>query len=294
MATPPEPSLTFVLPVYNGANFFGDTLRTAWQWLAERTGERELLVVDDGSRDATADVIAAFAAACAPVPGLRLTAVRNAQNRGKGYSLRRAFLLARGEHVVFTDADLTYAMANAEPLLAALAAGAQVAYGSRMHDGSRYVVAPTFFPMLYTRHVMGRVFNLLVRAIVVPGIRDTQAGLKGFTQHAARELAGRIRLDRFSFDVELFYIARRLGLRIDECPVEFLYRKEPSTVRFVQDSLRMLRDMLRIRWRGLRKVYDHADPALLADLERGGALPAVPAPATAIDKAPARERGLGG
>ena len=133
-----------------------------------------------------------------------------------------------------------------------------------------------------------------MRALVVPRIRDTQAGLKGFTRAAARELAGRIRLDRFSFDVELFYIARRLGMRIDECPVEFLYRKEPSTVRFVQDSLRMVRDMLRIRWRGLRKVYDQADPALLADLERGGALPGMPAPTPVQAPASKNVRELGG
>ena len=294
MPTAATPSLTFILPVYNGARFFGDTLQKAWHWLGERDGERELLVVDDGSNDATAEVIAAFAASAQQQPGRRFTAVRNTQNRGKGFSLRRAFLLAQGEHVVFTDADLTYAMHNAEPLLAALTNGAQVAYGSRMHDDSRYVVAPTFFPKLYTRHAMGRVFNLLVRALVVPRIRDTQAGLKGFTRAAARELAGRIRLDRFSFDVELFYIARRLGMRIDECPVEFLYRKEPSTVRFVQDSLRMVRDMLRIRWRGLRKVYDQADPALLADLERGGALPGMPAPTPVQAPASKNVRELGG
>ena len=294
MPNTPPPSLTFVLPVYNGARFFGDTLQKAWQWLATRDGERELLVVDDGSSDTTADVIAAFAATLPATPGLRFTAVRNTQNRGKGFSLRRAFLLAQGEHVVFTDADLTYAMHNAEPLLAALTAGAQVAYGSRMHDDSRYVVAPTFFPKLYTRHAMGRIFNLLVRGIVVPGIRDTQAGLKGFSRAAARELAGRIRLDRFSFDVELFFIARRLGMRIDECPVEFIYRKEPSTVRFVQDSLRMVRDMLRIRWRGMRKVYDRADAALLADLERGGALPGMPQPAAVRSPAVKNARELGG
>lgn len=292
--TTTAPSLTFVLPVYNGARFFGDTLQKAWQWLGEREGERELLVVDDGSSDATAAVIEAFAAKRAPCPGQRLTVVRNPRNCGKGFSLRRAFLLASGDHVVFTDADLTYAMHNAEPLLAALAGGAMVAYGSRMHADSRYVIAPTFLPKLYTRHVMGRVFNLLVRALVVPGIRDTQAGIKGFSRTAAREFAARIRLDRFSFDVELFFIAQRLGMRVVECPVEFLYRKEPSTLRFVQDSLRMVRDMLLIRWRGLRKAYDAPDPALLAGLACGEPLPGVPAPAAVADRANARQRGVGG
>lgn len=258
--------LTFVLPVYNGGRFLDATLRDAWAWLSSRGLTFELLVVDDGSVDATAEILRRFAAQTPPLPNARFVALRNAQNRGKGFSLRRAFLAARGERIVFTDADLTYAMPNVESVLRALADGAQVACGSRMHADSRYVIAPTFFPKLYTRHLMGRVFNLLVRAVVVPGIRDTQAGLKGFSREAARELAARVRLDRFSFDVEMLFVARRLGLRIAECPVEFVYRKEPSTVRFVADSLRMARDMLLVRWRGWRHQYDVPDAALLAEL----------------------------
>jgi len=187
----------------------------------------------------------------------------------------RAVDLARGEFVVFTDADLTYPVDNCQPLLDALAAGADVVYGSRMHPDSRYVVAPTFFGKLFTRHFMGRTFNLLLRLIVVRGVLDSQAGLKGCRKAAAVQLAHRVRLPRFSFDVELFFVARRLGLSIVECPVQFIYRKEPSTVHFVRDSLAMVRDMLRVRLRGWRRVYDRElDAAALADLEHGGAPPA--------------------
>src|SRR5205814_9751513 len=133
---------------------------------------------------------------------------------------------------------------NVGELLAALDRGAQVAIGSRMHLDSRYVVAPTFFGKLFTRHFMGRAFNLLVRMLVVPGVHDTQAGLKGFQRAAARELATPVRLDRFSFDVELLYLAQRLGLRIVECPVLFLYRQEPSTVRFIRASWATLHDRI--------------------------------------------------
>jgi dolichyl-phosphate beta-glucosyltransferase len=268
VTTAEKPSLTFVLPVYNGARFFGASLATVWAWLATEPRETELLVVDDGSSDATWALLQQFAAEHPPAEGQpRFVALRNAQNRGKGYSLRRAFLEASGELVVFTDADLTYPVENVASLVATLEQGPDLAYGSRMHADSRYIVAPTFFPLLFTRHAMGRVFNFLVQIVVVSGIRDTQAGLKGFRRAAARALAERIRLDRFSFDVEMFFVARRLGQRIAECPVTFLYRKEPSTVRFARDSLRMLRDMLVIRWRGWRGVYDGApDPALLADL----------------------------
>jgi len=262
-----------VIPVYNGAAFLRRTLATAWAWLLAQPRQVELLVVDDGSADATAAILAEFAAAAASNERAQFTLLRNADNRGKGFALRRAFLHARGELIVFTDADLTYELDNVVPIVRALERGADVAYGSRTHQDSVYVVAPGFFRKLYTRHFMGRVFNCLVRAIVVRGIRDTQAGLKGFRSAAAQHLAVRVRLCRFSFDVELFFVARRARLRIDECPVRFLYRKEPSTVKFFSDSLAMIADMLRVRWRGLRGVYDREpDAAALADLRHGGAV----------------------
>ena len=265
-----DPQLTLVIPVYNGARFLRDSLAKAHAWLAQKDFATELLVVDDGSSDETPRILADFAAAHT---GGRcvVTSLRNQQNRGKGFSVRRAFLLARGENVIFTDADLTYPVDNCQPLLDALVDGADVVYGSRMHPDSRYVVAPTFFGKLFTRHFMGRTFNLLLRLIVVRGILDSQAGLKGCRKAAAEQLAHRVRLPRFSFDVELFFVARRLGLSIVECPVQFIYRKEPSTVHFVRDSLAMVRDMLRVRLRGWRGLYDRElEPAALLDLEHGG------------------------
>ncbi len=271
MSASSPPRLTLVLPVYNGAHFLRESLARAHDWLAQQDESTELLVVDDGSTDATPAIVAEFAASRAPGRCL-VTCVRNQQNRGKGFSVRRAFLLARGEFVIFTDADLTYPVDNCQPLLDALCAGADVVYGSRMHPDSRYVVAPTFFGKLFTRHFMGRTFNLLLRLIVVRGVRDSQAGLKGCRKAAAVQLAHRVRLPRFSFDVELFFVARRLGLSIVECPVQFIYRKEPSTVHFVRDSLAMVRDMVRVRLRGWRRVYDRElDAVALLDLEHGGA-----------------------
>jgi len=270
--TEAAPQLTLVIPVYNGARFLADSLQQAWTWLQAQSYDAELLVVDDGSDDATAAILAAFAAAHAGGERCRFTVLRNARNRGKGFSLRRAFLHAAGEFVVFTDADLTYPIDNVAPLVDALQRGADVAYGSRMHPDSRYVVAPTFFGKLFTRHFMGRTFNLLLRALVVGGVRDSQAGLKGFRRAAAVLLAHRVRLARFSFDVELFYVAQRHRLALADCPVRFIYRKEPSTVRFVRDSLAMVRDMLLVRWRGLTGAYDRElGDAELQDLLHGGA-----------------------
>jgi hypothetical protein len=177
--------LTLVIPVYQGGSFLADSLRQAWAWLANQPRATELLVVDDGSSDASAQIVADFAGRHASTPGRVFTALRNAENRGKGFSIRRAFLHAGGDLVVFTDADLTYPLDNVGVLLNALESGADVAYGSRMHAGSRYVVAPSFFGKLFSRHLLGRTFNLLVRMLVVRGVHDTQAGLKGFRRTAA-------------------------------------------------------------------------------------------------------------
>ncbi|MCY2955427.1 MAG: glycosyltransferase [Planctomycetota bacterium] len=262
--------LTLVIPVYNGARFIASSLQQAHDWLVSQRYRTELLVVDDGSSDETAAILAAFAAAESS-GHCRLTFLRNVSNQGKGFSVRRAFLHAGGELVIFTDADLTYPVSNCEPLIEALVAGADVAYGSRMHSDSRYVVAPNFFGKLFTRHFMGRMFNLLLRMIVVQGVMDSQAGLKGCRRATAQKLATRVQLARFSFDVELFFVAARLGLSVVECPVQFIYRKEPTTVHFVRDSITMVCDMLRVRWRGFRGVYEREpDPAMVSFLRMGG------------------------
>lgn len=272
-------SLTLVVPVYNGGHFLRSSLEQAWNWLAAQRRPTELLVVDDGSTDTTQGVIDAFARAVAGREGPTFRALRHEPNRGKGAAVRRGLLEASGELVVFTDADLTYPIQNVGTIVTALEDGADLAYGDRMHPESRYVVAPTFFGYLFTRHAMGRVFNLLVRGFVVPGVMDTQAGLKGVKRAGAARLAVG-RMNRFSFDVELLFLARRFGMRLASCPVRFVYRKEPSTVRFLRDALRMVRDMARIRYWGWRGVYDRPPPAIApaapptarTDRERRGAI----------------------
>ena len=259
-------SFALILPVYNGAHVLPETLATAWEWLRARDARSELIVVDDGSTDATPRIAEEFAAAHAGQPGPRLRLLRNDRNRGKGYSVGRGFRAAETDDVVFTDVDLTYPLDSIDGLLRALADGADVAIGSRMHRDSRYVVAPSFFGYLFTRHFSGRVFNRLSRWFVVPGVLDTQAGLKAAQRRVACRLVRMGRLHRFSFDLEYLFLARRLGLSIVECPVTFIYRKEPSTTRFLRDTLRMLHDMTRIRWRALRGGYTEPAAETVAEV----------------------------
>ncbi len=247
------PSLSVVVPILNGARFIGDNTRSLLAYLESR-GDGELVIVDDGSTDGTASVVREALAQSKSSVSCRL--LTNEHNRGKGYSVRRGLLAARGEWRLFVDADLTYPCDNFAKVEDALRRGADLAIASRVHPDSRYVMAPEFFRYVYTRHHIGRVFNALVQHAVVRGISDTQAGLKGFRRQAAVQLLPRLKMNRFSFDVELLYVAQRAGLRIDEVPVSFIYCKEPSTLQLARDGAQMLKDLLDLRTRGRRGDYD--------------------------------------
>jgi dolichyl-phosphate beta-glucosyltransferase len=164
-------------------------------------------------------------------------------NRGKGFSVRRGFSEGRGERLVFLDADLSLPVEGLGPMMARFDAGADVVIGSRMVAGASELGTP---PPL--RHVMGRVFNGVVQLIAVPGFSDTQCGFKGFTARAARTIFLYQTIDRFGFDVEVLFIARKHGYHVTELPVTCTYHSGSSVSR-VGDVLNMLSDICRIRWR---------------------------------------------
>src|SRR2546429_2624366 len=159
---------------------------------------------------------------------------------------------ARGARRVFTDADLAYPVAEIDAMVRELDGGADVAIACRVLPESRYLMSPSFFHYLYTRHLMSRLFNRVVRVALLPGILDTQAGLKAFTARAAELIFPRLTVAGFGFDVELLYIARKHGLRVRQTAVQYRYDDEPSTVRFATDAAAMLRDLARIRWNDWR------------------------------------------
>lgn len=241
--------VSLVLPVLNGEPFLAASLERADEWLRDRPGGGEVVVVDDGSTDGTAAILAGWAG-----PGRRVLTLP--ENRGKGAAVKAGMLAATGERRVFLDAGLTYPFANVDRLLAALDAGADVAIGNRLHPESRYLVAPRAFRRLRSRHRMGRVFNGIVRLFAVPGFRDTQAGIKAATAAAAERIFGAARLAGFSFDVEVLFLARRFGLEVAEVPVTFVYEEEPSTLRLFRDGRRMLRDVAGLRRAARRGLYD--------------------------------------
>ena len=252
LLTPHSVELSVVIPAYNEAAIIGETIARVAAYL-ETEGRHELVVVDDGSGDETAAIVQAFAERH---PCVRL--VSNPGNRGKGYAIRNGVLHARGEYVLYTDADLVYPIEGLAQFLAALRAGADVAIGSRSHAGTLFALHPRHFSYIYQRYLVGRAYIATVNALLGLGVADTQCGFKAFRGEVARDVFARLCLDDFAFDVEALYVARQRGYRIVELPVYFLYLGEQSSVELARDSLRMLRDLWRIRRNGRSGAYTRA------------------------------------
>ena len=239
-------SITIVIPAYNEERRLPATLPSVLSHLGQREWEfAEVVVVDDGSTDGTARAVEELSRTC---PTVRL--LKNPGNRGKGYSVRHGVLEAKGDWILFSDADLSAPIEELDKLLAAAEAhGAAVVIGSRALDRSLIAVHQSWF-----REAAGRVFNLLVRLLTGLPFRDTQCGFKLFEAGAAREVFRRQRLERFGFDVEVLFIARRLGYRTVEIPVRWSH-SEGTKVSMLRDSLDSFLDLLRIRWHQLRGSY---------------------------------------
>jgi dolichyl-phosphate beta-glucosyltransferase len=217
-------TLSLILPCYNEAERLPATLRAYLAHLTGGPGEVELVVVDDGSTDATVEVAEAVAAGDA-----RVRVIRSSPNRGKGFAVRTGMLAAAGELLVFTDADGSYGPGEVERVVSALA-GDPVAIGTRAHHRATGTAG---------RRVASRVFNRTLRLLLGLPFHDTQCGLKGFRRGVARELFGRARVDGFAFDVEVLLLARRLGLAVAEVPVR-AQERDGSRVRLLLDGRRML------------------------------------------------------
>lgn len=239
------PELSVVVPVVNGAGFISESLAELGSFLQRRHLDAEIVVVDDGSGDETVSRIELAATAC-PVP---VVVRRHERNLGKGAAVRTGMQAARGRFRVFVDADLAYPATEIGAVLERLRAGARVVIASRVHPESRYLIRPSFFRYLYTRHISGRFFNWLVRVLLLPGVSDTQAGLKGFSAEAAETLFGGWLPDGFGFDLAVLAKARQAGMQVVEVPVMFRYDREPTTMRFVADTFDMLRDLAAVRLR---------------------------------------------
>jgi glycosyltransferase involved in cell wall biosynthesis len=233
-----EPYLSIVIPAYNEALRVGRTLEEVRKFAALKPFETEVVLVDDGSSDRTLEI---FKESQSLWPGTRV--LHNAVNRGKGFSVRRGILEARGEVILFTDADLSAPIEEADKLLAALESEtADAAIGSRALDRTLIGIRQP-----WRREYAGRFFNLLVRLFTGLKIHDTQCGLKLFRRDSTRRAFELQRVDRFGFDPEVLFLIRRCGGKIVEVPVR--WNDNPATkVHFLRDSAHMFLDLIVLRW----------------------------------------------
>src|SRR4051812_15162565 len=247
---PRLPVLSIVIPTWNGGSRLSATLAHLKKFRASLDHPTEIVIVDDCSERSTAGIAAAFSS-----ENELTTVLTNVRNRGKGHAVARGMLHANGAYRIFVDSDLAYPSGQITKLLSALENGSDIAIACRVLPDSRYVMSPTFFHYLYTRHLLSRLFNRVVQQVLLPGILDSQAGLKGFTAHAAQTIFSRQTLAGFGFDLECLFIARLHGLSIEQVPVDFYYSDEPSTISFARHGAEMLMDLVRIRRNGASGVY---------------------------------------
>jgi dolichyl-phosphate beta-glucosyltransferase len=233
-------SISIIIPAYNEEKRLPSTLQQVRDYLAHSQWDfSELVVVDDGSRDRTVAVARSAGARVLQNPG----------NRGKGYSVRHGMLEAKGEWALFSDADLSAPIGELDGLWASTErAQARVAIGSRALDRSMVGVHQPLF-----REAMGRVFNLSMRMVTGLPFSDTQCGFKLFEANAAREIFGRQLLDGFGFDVEVLYIARRLGYKSIEVPVK--WNDVAGTKVSMWRGMTAFADPLKVRWNGISGKY---------------------------------------
>ena len=255
-------SLTIIIPAYNEENRIGPTLDEVLGFLRLAPYRAEVIVVDDGSRDRTPEVVGEREAAYREA-GHELRLLTNTPNRGKGYSVRRGVSEARGDVILFTDADLSSPITEAPKLVGPIFEGrADVVFGSRALNRELIGVHQ---PAM--REFGGKVFNVFMQAITGLPYKDTQCGFKAFRREAARPVFSLQRIERFGFDPEVLYIARKQGWRLLEVPVVWNHAEGgelQSKLNYMRDSVNMFTDLLRIRLNDLKGSYDPSPPGAIA------------------------------
>lgn len=256
-----QKSFSFVIPAYNEAIRLTPTLKAIADLSASRLGDCEIIVVDDGSTDDTADIAHAFRAPCCSVCILR------SPHRGKGAAIRQGVGVATGEVVVLCDADLQHSVGEVLSLLAALKKGADIAIGSRWLAPFESRSAQPLH-----RRVASRVFNLVASHILALPFRDTQCGLKMLTIDAAMRVFPLLNLDGWGYDSELIHVALTRSLRVEEVNLHLVHDYSNSHFRPLADGFSTLMELFEIRWNDLRGVYGRTalGPAYFRDTTKLG------------------------
>ncbi len=239
-----SPNYSIVIPAYNESGRILATLKSVVECVRARGWRAEVLVVNDGSTDRTAEIVREFQKGA---PEVRL--LENPGNRGKGYSVRAGMLTAVAEIVMFTDADLSAPIEEAERLFAAIEGGADIAIGSRWLESGRQ----THRQPLY-RQFFGRCFNAVTRFVMGLHFADTQCGFKAFTRAAAQTVFKLQTIERWGFDPEILFIAVKRGFQVVEVPVSWAH-DERTRMSYLKDGMQMLEEIAIVRWNALTGKY---------------------------------------
>lgn len=237
-------SYSIVIPAYNESSRIGSSLERILAFIERRGWDAEIIVVNDGSTDNMVEVVRQYMQ-----KGPRVRLIENPGNRGKGYSVRNGMLRAGGDLLLFSDADLSSPIEEADKLFAAIQQGADVAFGSRWVNPDLQVRKQPLH-----RQLFGRMFNLALRLVLGLKFKDTQCGFKAFTRHAAQTIFPLQNVERWGFDAELLFLARKFGFKTVEVPVEWAHR-EGTRISPLRDGLRMVADTIHIRWNSLSGKY---------------------------------------
>jgi dolichyl-phosphate beta-glucosyltransferase len=245
----PIVNYSIVIPAYNEGKRLGPTLEKVLAYVSQQGWDAEVIVVNDGSRDNTVEIVRRFAET-----NTQLHLVENPGNRGKGYSVRHGMLKAKGEVIVFSDADLSSPIEEMPKLLRAVAEGADIAIGSRWLRAELQTTRQSIH-----RQLFGRVFNGLNRVILGLHFKDTQCGFKAFTRTAAQTILPLQQIERWGFDPEILFLAHKFGFRVKEVPVRWGH-VGGTRINPLIDGARMFQEMLRIRWNSIAGKYSGNHP----------------------------------
>jgi len=235
---------SIVIPAYNESGRLRPTLDKLLAYAEQKHWEIEILVVNDGSRDDTADIVRAYS-----LTHPQVVLVENPGNHGKGYSVRNGMLHARGDVCLFTDADLSSPIDEAQKLFDAISAGADIAIGSRWLRADLQTERQPLY-----RQLLGRIYNLVLRIFLGLNFADTQCGFKAFRRAAAQRIFPLQHIERWGFDPEILFLARRLGFSVKEVPVVWAH-SEGTRLSPFRDGVRMFGEVLRIRWNSMTGAY---------------------------------------
>jgi dolichyl-phosphate beta-glucosyltransferase len=243
MTNSSEPLVSIIIPAYNEETRLPRSLAQISEFVAQQPEAMEVLVVENGSHDRTTEIAESFAAQHPFIKVLH-------SGKGKGTAVAAGMLAGNGRYLFICDSDLSMPIGELRKFLPPTCQDYDVAIGTREGPGAHRYNEPGY------RHLMGRVFNLIVRVIAVPGFQDTQCGFKSFRREVAREIFAEQLMGGWSFDVEALFIALRRGYHVIAVPIDWYFDAD-SRVSPVRDTIHMVRDVLKIRLNGWRGVYDH-------------------------------------